>query len=512
MADVAERLAADPAITDPTLKLLSTTVADDLTGAVVALWSGSYASTFKGITIWWGTGSDWRSDHVVYRRQIAFADETGWQAFLKAYNAGHLPGPSQAPDPAIRRADYGLTDIAFVDPDHGWATGYDNVSSEAVILRTTDGGGHWTTTSPASWDCYMTSSLSVVSARRAWAVGSEGDYESAVVTTADAGRHWRWQDSDTSQYLLGVDFLNAAHGWLCGSRGTLLHTTDAGDTWSGPRGNSTADLWSVDFADAAHGWLAGGNAGASTGFIRHTSDGGATWITQTTVAGAVIYRVAALDDSQAWAVGGSPVSGAGVILHTSDGGTTWQRQYGGPTAAWLSDVDAVDASTAWVVGERGTVLHTTDGGASWNAVTVPTGEDLTAVCFTSAASGWIVGDGETMLHSTDGGLTWATTRADVIGPRTFALSPAIVSRGGGALLRYRVTDAQSATATVTIRITDGYGRLVATLRLGRQTTATQHTWRFFCLLPRGTYRYAVYARDEAGNPQTHVGSNTLTVK
>ena len=512
MADVAERLAGDPAIADPTLKLLSTTVADDLTGAVVALWSGSYASAFKGITVWWGTGADWRSDHGIYRRQIAFADETGWYDFLKAYNAGHLPGPSAAPNPAVRRAAYGLTDIAFADSDHGWATGYNNVSSEAVILRTTDGGGHWTTTSPAWWDCYMTKALSVVSARRAWAVGSEGDYESAIVRTADGGRNWSWQDGDTPQYLLGVDFLDTTHGWLCGSRGTLLHTTDGGGTWSGPRGNSSADLWSIDFADATHGWLAGGNAGTGAGVIRHTSDGGATWATQTTVAGAVIYKVAALDDSQAWAVGGSPVSGAGVILHTSDGGASWQTQYGGPASPWLSDVDMVDASTGWTVGERGLVLHTTDGGLHWDTVSVPAGEDLTAVCFTGAMNGWIVGDGEALLHTTDGGATWTTMRADVTGPRAYAVAPATVSRGATALLRYRVTDAQSATATVTVKITDGHGRVVADLALGRQTTAAQHIAHYLCRLPRGAYRYSVYAHDEAGNAQTRVGSNVLTVK
>ena len=512
LPDVAGRLAADPALTDPTLKMLSATVANDLTGAVVALWSGSYASAFKGITIWWGTGSDWRADHGTYQRQIAFARETGWYGFLKAYNAGHLPGPSQAPDPAVRRAEYGLTDVAFADADHGWATGYNNVLSEAVILRTTDGGRHWTTKTPAAWDTYMTSSLALVTAKRAWAVGSEGDYESAIVKTADGGLHWNWQDSGTVQYLLGADFLDATHGWVCGSRDTLLHTTDGGRTWSGTRGASVADLWSVEFTDATHGWVAGGNAGKTEGVIRHTSDGGATWTTQATTAGAVIYKVAALDGSRAWAVGGNPVSGAGVILHTADGGATWQPQYGGPAVPWLCDATFVDASTGWVVGERGTVLRTTDGGSTWNGVTVPTLEDLTAVCFTGAANGWVVGDGVALLHTTDGGATWTATRADVTGPRTFAPKPTTVRRGVAALLRYRVTDAQSATATVTIRIRDGHGRTVATLALGRRTTGSQHVARYVCRLPRGAYRFAVYAHDEAGNAQTRTGWNTLTVK
>ena len=216
-ADVARRLAADPAITDTTLKSLPTTVADDLQGAVVALRSGSYASEFKGITIWWGTGSDWRSDGRIYDRQIAFASETGWYGFLKAYNAGHA-GPSEAPAPFIHRAAYGLTDIAFADAEHGWATGYNNVSNEPVILRTVDGGGHWTTRSPAAWDIYMLSSLSFLDAQRVFAVGSEGDWESAIVKTVNGGGDWSWQDSGTVQYLQGVDFLNASHGWLVGTR------------------------------------------------------------------------------------------------------------------------------------------------------------------------------------------------------------------------------------------------------------------------------------------------------
>ena len=224
----------------------------------------------------------------------------------------------------------------------------------------------------------------------------------------------------------------------------------------------------------------------------------------------MIYRICALSDSQAWAVGGSPVSGAGTILHTSDGGLTWNTQYSGLTA-WLSGAAFVDASTGWVVGEHGTVLHTTDGGLTWAGVTVPTREDLASVWFTGASNGWIVGDGETLLHTTDGGATWTTTRADVTGPRTFAPSPATVSRGAPAVLRYRVTDGQSATTTVKIVVRTLAGRAVKTIPLGRRAPGPQHGIRFVCRLPRGTYRFSVYARDEAGNPQMRVGSNTLTV-
>ena len=48
--------------------------------------------------------------------------------------------------------------------------------------------------------------------------------------------------------------------------------------------------------------------------------------------------------------------------------------------------------------------------------------------------------------------------------------------------------------------------------LGPRATGVQLAARFVCHLPPGTYRFLVYARDEAGNPQTRLGWNTLTVK
>ncbi len=408
LADVAAHLAADPAITDETLKSLSAAVASDARGAVVALANGSYASAFQGMTLWWGTGHDWTRYGATYRAQVAFARQIGWHGFLRDFNAGHGPGPAAAPDPKLDRADYGLTDITFTDADRGWAAGYDNVTAQAIIARTTDGGRRWTVKSPSWWYAYTVSSLTFLDARRGWAVGSEGYDGSLILKTTDGGRSWAWQTGRTAQYLLGADALDASHVWIAGSRGTRLQSRDGGRRWSGVRGSSNTDLWSVDLADAEHGWLVGGDAATRTGVIRYTDDGGASWVTQARVPGAVIHKVQALDGQHAWAVGGDPVSGAGIILHTGDAGQTWETSYGGPAAPWLSDVFFVDAANGWVVGERGTLLRTTDAGVSWSSIDVPTTQDLTAACFTDASNGWVVGDGEAILHTQDGGLTWTT--------------------------------------------------------------------------------------------------------
>jgi photosystem II stability/assembly factor-like uncharacterized protein len=416
LADVASRLAADPKITDPTLRSLSAAVATDVRAATVNLWSGSYASAFTGMTLWWGTRGEWTFFRKSYAQRIAFGHQVGWLSFLKAYNVGdHYPPdlsggfPSGWPQPVDHRATYGLQDVVFANANDGWATGYMNPTSQVVLMHTTDGGRHWKVTSPTVWDCYTIASLSPLDARHAWAVGSQiwanNRNYNAILRTADGGAHWRLQHGGKAEYLESTDFVNKHDGWIAGTDGTLLHTTDGGAHWSGPSAASNTDYWSVDFLNNHDGWLAGGDESTMQGVVKHTSDGGATW-SNTTVAGAVLYSVCGLSAAEAWAVGGDPAGGNGVILHTTNSGATWQVQDGGAAVPWLGHVTFVNAADGWVVGEHGAVLHTINGGGTWTPVDVGATDDLTAVCFTSPLNGWIVGDGAGLLHTTDGGLTW----------------------------------------------------------------------------------------------------------
>ena len=425
LADVASRLANDPKIADTTLKTLSATVAANVRAATLNLWDGSYASAFTGMTLWWGTRGEWTYYRGDYAKQVAFGHQTGWLSFLKAYNANDhsLPDlsggfPFGWPHPVDHRAKYGLQDIVFTDADHGWATGYDNVNEEALIMRTSDGGAHWKVSSPSSGDCYTIASLCPLDTSHAWAVGSMGwvdnGNQNVILHSADGGAHWQWHQGGRPEYLESTDFVNKQDGWISGTNGTLLHTTDGGAHWRGPHSVGNTDYWSVDFTDAQHGWLAGGDESSLTGVLKHTATGGTTW-TQHTVDGAVLYAVYGASDSEAWAVGGDPAGGHGVILHTTDSGATWQVKDSGPSLPWLGDVTFVSASEGWAVGEQGAVLHTTDGGTTWTPVNVGATDDLTSVCFTSALNGWIVGDGEGLLHTTDGGTTWTPVHVAVAG-------------------------------------------------------------------------------------------------
>jgi lysophospholipase L1-like esterase len=107
----------------------------------------------------------------------------------------------------------------------------------------------------------------------------------------------------------------------------------------------------------------------------------------------------------------------------------------------------------------------------------------------------------------------ATIMLDTKPPVTRA-GKAVAKRGKLAVLPFTVVDARpgSASATVTVVVKDKAGAAVLTLSCGTRRVDTAQKATFRCLLPKGVYRYFVYATDAAGNRQSRVGSASLKVR
>src|SRR3954447_17140972 len=71
---------------------------------------------------------------------------------------------------------------------------------------------------------------------------------------AQAGT-WARQRSGTMAWLHSLYFLDQNHGWVVGSKGTLLYTRDGGNTWTGHKSSTEDVVRHIFFIDEQNGWM-----------------------------------------------------------------------------------------------------------------------------------------------------------------------------------------------------------------------------------------------------------------
>ena len=226
-----------------------------------------------------------------------------------------------------------IVDIAILDDEKEIA-----LEGQDRILRTTDGGTHW-----SEQLCWAGGSFNAIASRTvdaAVAVGW-GMYE-----TSDAGLTWIRRD-DISQWLSDICFVDESSGTAVGGPGLIIHTTDGGIHWSTQSCPSTEYLRGVSFPDKTHGTIVG-----QGGTIIHTTDEGATWLLQAGGSNEILTAVAFADSNVGIIVGYN-----GIIRRTTNGGNTWLVP---STSTWYSfeGVVMLDPLTGYAAGSNGTILKT----------------------------------------------------------------------------------------------------------------------------------------------------------
>jgi photosystem II stability/assembly factor-like uncharacterized protein len=136
------------------------------------------------------------------------------------------------------------------------------------------------------------------------------------------------------------------------------------------------------------------------------------WTMQTSGVNVRLRGVSAVSERVAWA------SGAGAtVLRTVDGGATWQKLNVTDEALDFRDVDAIDASTAYVLsignGPSSRIYKTTDAGKTWQLQFKNDDQKafLDAMSFWDADHGIAFGDSVDLqfyiLTTDNGGRTWS---------------------------------------------------------------------------------------------------------
>lgn len=241
--------------------------------------------------------------------------------------------------------------------------------------------------------------LDFVDAQHGWVVGTNG----VILATTNGGAAWQSQTSGTTEALQAIDFVDASYGWAVGYKGTILKTTDGGANWTKQTSGVTNNIYGVAFVNHTQGWACG-----YYGLILSTADGGASWTRVIYPFGdnmystALYYDVAMADGAHGWIVGEDE------IARPTGGDPPWALTMTGSSHDNLHAVDYASATHAWAAGWSGNtgVVYATTDGATWQTQTTGSSEPLEDVSSPTANNVWLAGYRGTVFSTTDGGATW----------------------------------------------------------------------------------------------------------
>ena len=289
---------------------------------------GTILATTDGGTHWTTQTPETRG-HLL---GVSFADSThGWTvggaaveatdmvygaAFIRATTDGGTHWVSQKA-PAVGF----LRSVACVDATHVWAAGADKT---AAIVASSDGGQTWVT-EYADSKVAPIADIAFADDSHGTAVSLSGD----VLRTTDGGAHWSVQtELQGSDFDWRIAFGDPSHGWIVGTDlrqpdsqapGRVWATGDGGATWEpapAPQ-RYVAGLDAVTATDASHVWIA-----SYAGGIFRSTNGGLDWIASTkSLASATAVTFG--DSTHGWAI---MCEESTSIVATTDGGVSWHAQ------------------------------------------------------------------------------------------------------------------------------------------------------------------------------------------
>ncbi|MCA9102447.1 MAG: hypothetical protein KDA63_14900, partial [Planctomycetales bacterium] len=297
---------------------------------------------------------------------VCFVDEmNGWAvgdhgAVWRTTNAGRTWRLQPTP------IDCRLNTVWFVDGRTGWAAGgrHDPLTGEshAVLLRSDDGGWHWSY--DAKLDLPAIHAMRFLSGRRGIAVGESSPlHPSGVWMTADGGRNWTPQSTAAPAGWRAMSLADMSSGLLVGPDGTVARWTGAGLEQIATPEFDGRRVTAAAFGEKLS-WLAG-EGGTLVRVTDEVSGPNAAHAAQPidlpSGARGIDFSAAASVGKQVW-VAGRPGT---VIYHSVDDGATWEAQLTGQPLP-INDLCFVDANHGWAVGAMGTILATDNGGQTWH--------------------------------------------------------------------------------------------------------------------------------------------------
>jgi photosystem II stability/assembly factor-like uncharacterized protein len=278
-------------------------------------------------------------------------------------------------DPALAVA---ASAVSFADASHGL-----RLFGNGTLMRTINGGVDWTrsqlpVTAPAATGAPVALWLS--SPSEGWMVR-----ERRLWRTVDGGVSWTVAGPAADTW--NMNWVDANHGWLIDTAGTIYRSTDAGAHWAAlPAIKGYVCCGSLAFISPTIGVT----SNVADGKLYRTTDGGDSW---TQVAGTPG------DAGPVVAAGGQLWMRSNFSLRSSDGGLTWTA-----LPFYISDISFSDSRHGAAIADENQVVYTEDGGATWSAPQkLGSRMAFSAIWMADPYTGWLQSDDGQMLATASGG-------------------------------------------------------------------------------------------------------------
>jgi serine/threonine-protein kinase len=317
--------------------------------AVSGFWKGAYTSS-KGPV----------SGEHSYRLNPSYVVKTNWIAL-----------------PSSTSED--LNSIYMLNDSTGLICG-----NSGIILKTENAGLSWKQIN----DSFLTDSLYSLTINNyvAFAVGKNG----AILKSTNQGNSWQPANNyNVTESLFDITFIKGTQtGIIVGSRGTILKSKDNGETWHPIQTNVSNLLYGVSFVNNQTGFAVGWD-----GTILKSTDQGESWILRPKITDNYLRDIEFFDEQT-----GIIACGGGEILQTNDGGETWTLIDGGVISG-LYAVRFLNEKYAMILGSRGEILVSESGGKNWELTSSGNFIALTDLSVTPSGKIFITGFGGTILTS-----------------------------------------------------------------------------------------------------------------
>lgn len=269
--------------------------------------------------------------------------------------------------------------------------------------------GYWTRLNSPTYK--KLEKLFCIDSLNCWAAGDSG----LIIHTSNGGMDWEIQNSEVSNRIQDIFFLNHNLGWAVSTRfdtiagSYIIKTTNGGKVWEKEFFNVENKFFqTIYFLDSLNGWVGGGPSQSFYG----TKDGGLTWniprFDSSIYSSLPIQRIVFFSKQYGFACGGMHDL-TGVIWKTTNAGLIWSSQrMGFEPLRKLFFIDSLNIIGVGGDFELGMgVARTSDGGENWIYELPGFLGVATGLSFRKKNETWAsLGSERKFIISVDSGKTW----------------------------------------------------------------------------------------------------------